>query len=369
MSTPLDFILEILTLRRGRYVCVETMATFGLQPSLPYYCSDWTTLVVNSLPPDVMMRVQDIRDCLFGNLNYCICFLQSVGPTQCQTIARQIQCLEHIGHGLLSDTLESPQPPPMSQIMVSLGHCMNMATHIRQYMHAPAHNNVLCRCIELGEALSTLCSDHRQACRAACISEGRGLVHASAPPWHASAPPWQAVHASAPPWQGQPFSLFKAPPGVLLQPPQDHGTRPCTVFGFGEHDPPDACCGIRPWEGGQRPREDGQPAPVLVRDEGERQREAGGGDPELFVGAWAPAGHGAVGEAVPARSRQRVASPRQAAVSGRADFLWATSGQRCLGHEEPGAVTAQEQRVGQRRRRADSDEECAHYHQEHHPAA
>lgn len=353
MSSPFDFILEILTLRRGRYVCVDTMATFGLPASLPYYCADWTSLVLGTLPPDALFRIQDLRDCLFGSLNYCICFLQSVGPTQSQTIARQIHCLEHIGHGLLSDCLEAPHAPPMTQVMVSLGHCMNMATHIRQYMDVPAHN-ILGRCIELGESLSTLCSDHRQACRAACMDEGRGLVRATAPPWQACVP----------------FSLFKGPPGVLLQPPQDHGTRVCNLFGAGEHAAFDARGGIRPWEGGQGPREDGQAAAVLVRDEGGRQREAGGGDP-VFVGAdGAPAGYGAVGDPFPARSRQRVASPCQAAVSGRADFLWATSGQRCFGYEEPShpAQEQPDQRVGQRRRRADDgcDEGRAH-HQEHHP--
>ena len=51
MSSPFDFILEILTLRRGRYVCVDTMATFGLPASLPYYCADWTSLVLGTLPP------------------------------------------------------------------------------------------------------------------------------------------------------------------------------------------------------------------------------------------------------------------------------------------------------------------------------
>ena len=353
MSTPFDFILEILTLRRGRYVCVDTMATFGLPPSLPYYCADWTLLVLNTLPPDALFRIQDFRDCLFGSLNYCICFLQSVGPTQYQSIARQIHCLEHIGHGLLSDCLESPQPPPITQVMVSLGHCMNMATHIRQYMEVPAHN-ILHRCLELGEALSSLCSDHRQACRAACMDEGRGLVRATAPPWQACVP----------------FSLFKGPPGVLLQPPQDHATRLCNLFGPDQHAAPDARGGIRPWEGGQRPREDGQPAPVLVRDEGERKREAGGGDPELLGSA--QAGHGAVGDPFPARSRQRLASPREASVSGRADFLWATSGQRGFCHEEPFPAQDQQQpdqRVGQRRRRADSGGEECPCHQEHHPAA
>ncbi len=40
MSTPLDFAIDVLMLQRGRYVCPDTIALFGLPATAPYFCSD-----------------------------------------------------------------------------------------------------------------------------------------------------------------------------------------------------------------------------------------------------------------------------------------------------------------------------------------
>ena len=344
MSNPLDFALEILMLRRGRYICVDTMATFGFPPSHPYYCADWTTLVLSFLPPEVLLHIPDLRECLIGLLSYNINFYKSMADAGSFSCHRHIQVLEHIGHGLLSDPCEAQHPQPMYQIVLGLGHCMNMATHIRQYIDVPAQN-LLLRCIEMGEALSTLCADHAQACRAACLVEGLGLVS------------YRQGVVSGLCRPVAPYSLFKAP---LCQPagtanghqqsPEGH----CVCLNGSSASDSHPGASIRPWCRGCGSGEDGPPSPVFIQYEVGQAGLRSFCDPEADPGQASGCRFGPVGDPVPCR--HNVAPPIQASAAARRDIAWATAGQRGVGDEE-------QPRVGQRRRRGDEDED--HQGEEH----
>ena len=283
MSSPLDLAFDILMLQRGRYICPDTIAFFQIPPTLPYVCWDWIAFLFQSVVPESLGRILDLRELLLVHIDAHVHSQQaaemSLAWAQISSMRRMV--FEHIGHGLLASRLGGHAfavPPTFHGVLTSMGRCMNAASHIRQYMDTPTAG-FLGQCIALGESLAMLCEEHSQACRHACFSEGRGLVGRR--PTLDPSPATAAVtsnyidtgllHMSAePPGPSdacpQPY-LFKEDHFEPLV--EGHGQsssfHPCGPVGEHAHL---FGAGVGPWTRRQRQREDEQPAPVLVRDEG-----------------------------------------------------------------------------------------------------
>ena len=186
MPSPLDLALEVLTLQRGRYLCPDTIAVFNLPAAAPYFCSDWVTFLFQSVAPESLARIADLRGLLLANLEAHIHAHQAAemashhGLVWPQVIGMRRMAYEHVAHGLMADPLEDHGPGTFHALLIRVGRCMNMASHVRQYLDTPGAG-FLGQCLAYGEELCSMCADHRQACRTACLNEGRGAVQRYAP--------------------------------------------------------------------------------------------------------------------------------------------------------------------------------------------
>ena len=364
MSTPLDFAVDVLMLKRGRFLCADTIALFGLPPTAPYFCSEWVGFLFEAVPPEFLSRFPDLLQLFLYRINECVgeqraAEMHSAGWSKIAGMRRL--AYEHVGHGILASPADPPDCPTFHDVLRRMGACMNLASHVRQYMDTPGPG-YLGHCLALGEALSSLCAEHRLACRSACLREGRGAVSRHAPANMLCEPrpspffcgdgqydcgafwkPYQQAVAAAyegpaaalalplcqayegpaaalslpaePAFDGS-YSLFKGHFDPLLD--NAHVHRPAGPRAApGEHGGP-ADTGIRPWAGGEGHGQDERPAPVLVRDEGGQECPAAWhGDCDPRVGTYASGGGhrcglqchpgelGAVGEPVLPRAGRR----------------------------------------------------------------
>jgi hypothetical protein len=79
--SPVDFVLDILLLQRGRSLSDEAILEYKLPETfrvndlsgIGFYCSDWIPFVSRALTPGMLMDVVDLRGRLLGNLSALIC--------------------------------------------------------------------------------------------------------------------------------------------------------------------------------------------------------------------------------------------------------------------------------------------------------
>ena len=411
MTSPLEFAIEVLMLQRGRYLCPDTIALFGLPATAPYFCSDWVTFLFQSVAPESLARIEDLRALFLAHLEVHIHSQHGPPvsfPAWSQIAAMRRMAYEHVAHGLMADPLEDHGPGTFHALLIRVGRCMNMASHVRQYLDTPGAG-FLGQCLAYGEELCSMCADHRQACRTACLNEGRGAVQRYAPEgmfcspvpspfFCGGAPP--SCYALFGPQPPQYPAVSPRPPQRRYEPPTVPSDPPLTIFKeghfeplveggngpqpqqlpaadnyprgpAGEHAHP-AEGGIRPWAGRQRQGENERAAPVFIRDEGGAGGERGGGtvQPAWHGGCDAPCergagagGLGAVGETVGAGAggwrefRGHVVGSIADAGGGPpvapespvgAISPWASQGDWCQGEREADGGAA---RVGRRRRR------------------
>ena len=79
VQTPVDFVIDVLLLQRGRVLTDEVMAGYGL-PTVghslskqgcgvgPCLCSDWVPFVIAVLTPGMLMGVPDLRERILSAL-------------------------------------------------------------------------------------------------------------------------------------------------------------------------------------------------------------------------------------------------------------------------------------------------------------
>lgn len=321
MPTPLDLAIEVLMLQRGRYLCPDAIALYNLPAAAPYFCSDWVTFLFQSVAPESLARVSDLREIFITHLDAHIQTAlgeeMAMAPNWSQLVTMRRMAYEHVGHGLLASPLEDQGCGTFHPLLIRVGRCMNMASHVRQYIDTPGAG-FLGQCLAYGEELCSLCAEHRQACRAACLNEGRGATSRYAPEGMlCSATPspffcgdalprnYELFGNMPPPRRYEPPSIPSDPPLTLFkdghfdplvegvngaqqppQPQQPHQHPPvaddCPRGPVGEHaGPPDA--GVCPaWTRRQRQRENEQPAPIFIRNEEFEERNP---DPCLAAAA------------------------------------------------------------------------------------
>ena len=404
MASPIDFGIEVLMLQRGRYLCPDTIALFGLPATAPYFCSDWVSFLFQSVAPESLARIGDLRGIFLAHLEVHIHAHKAeelnswCSPTWPHIAAMRRMAYEHVAHGLLASPLEDQGDVSFHNLLIRVGRCMNMASHVRQYFETPGIG-FLGQCISYGEELCSLCADHRQACSTACINEGRGVMSRYTPENMFCTPvPSPFFSGGAPPscyslFGTRPVHRHFEPPSVPSDPPltlfkeahfdplveggHDDGQQPPPQpqqqlqaaddyprGPSGEHALPAQGC-IRPWARRQRQGENERAAPVFIRDEG----GAGANHPAWHGGLddpccdWSdgPGDLGAIGEPVGAGGGRR--GLRWSVVGSIADAgggpavapespvgaisHWAPQGDWCQGERQPGGTT----RVGHRRRR------------------
>jgi hypothetical protein len=77
--TPVDFVVDVLLLQRGRQISDEAVSEYKLPAEFPAndlrcrYCSDWIPFVSCVLTPGALMGVVDLRGRLLRCLNGLIC--------------------------------------------------------------------------------------------------------------------------------------------------------------------------------------------------------------------------------------------------------------------------------------------------------
>ena len=426
MPSPLDLALEVLTLQRGRYLCPDTIAVFNLPVAAPCFCSDWVTFLFQSVAPESLARIADLRGLLLANLEAHIHAHQAAEMASHHGLAwpqviggMRRMAYEHVAHGLLASPLEDGHPTvTFHETLTRMGRCMNLASHVRQYLDTPGPG-YLGQCLALGESLCTLCMEHRQACRWACFGEGRGLVSRFVPPEMLCCEPRRGgffgeeengapripttilptydgeTTTLLPTYDGETFlgghatamqreASLTEPPGPREAPPSPYLFKeghfePLVAHGqqhhhpqqqpqlpaplahpggpIGEHATLPADSGVRPWTRRQRQRENEQPAPVFIRDEGE-EGDGGTADPRVEPEqphrriSWHVVGsiHGHVVGSLDVGPVDGAAVTRESPVAATIS-PWAPQGEWGGSGEAPGSNPPQV--VGRRRRRGE----------------
>jgi len=166
--TPMDLVLDVLLLRRGREVSDEELRALRYPLAGPVYVTDWTDFTPMLLSGPTMLSVQNLRAALIDRLDAC--FRAADGYMK--------PVYFNIGQGLLLDGVQyangaqqrDTEAGSILYLAKLFGNTMNIASDIRGSMGPePPRLSV---CVLLGTELCTLCWEHHSRCLAESLEEG-----------------------------------------------------------------------------------------------------------------------------------------------------------------------------------------------------
>lgn len=166
---PVEFVLDVLCLQRGREVSAAESATLGYPIAGPHFVQDWAPFVSAVLSDELLYDIDNLKLRLVWKLDR-VYREADVGLRE---------AFLYVGQGLLENDGATWNDPTGSLrvFCARLGYCMNTASNIRDHLTAELidlEGGVHSAFYMLGRELNLICTEHELTCRSLATREGAG---------------------------------------------------------------------------------------------------------------------------------------------------------------------------------------------------